>query len=124
MGVIAKNHRQIVLYYNSDTLLGRQTYAYVKSSRKKLLAIDLSRAKVTATQWVEIADSLNLKVSELINTGHPDFIKNYGIESLVMVEHDWLKLLEKQPEVLSYPIVINGTQFLQIRNPSDFVKFM
>jgi arsenate reductase-like glutaredoxin family protein len=90
MGVIAKNHRQIVLYYNSDTLLGKQTYAYVKSSTKKLLAVDLSRTKVTATQWVEIANSLNLNVSELINTGHPDFIKNYGMDSLDMNEHDWL----------------------------------
>ncbi len=124
MGVIAKNHRQIVLYYNSDSILGKQTYAYVKSGRKKLLAIDLSRTKVTATQWVEIANSLNLKVSDLINTGHPVFIENYGVDSLDMEEHDWLKLLEKQPEVLSYPIVIDGNQFLQIRNPSDFVKFM
>lgn len=124
MGVIAKDDRKITLYYNSESLLGKQTLAYVQASKKKLLPIDISKTKVTGTQWAEIAENLEIKISDLINVEHPDFVKNYGQQTLDMAQHDWLKLLDQTPEVLTYPIVILGNRFLQIKNPSDFVKFL
>lgn len=124
MGVIAKNDRQITLYYNSQTTLGKQTFAYVEPSRKKILAVDISRTKVTGTQWAEIAEGLNVEISNLINQEHPDFVKLYGSEPLDMERHDWLKLLQNHPEVLACPVVIDGNRFIQINNPSDFAKFL
>ena len=124
MGVIAKDDRKITLYYNSETSLGSQTLAYVKASKKKLQTIDISKTKVTGTQWAEIADNLEINISDLIDVEHPDFVKNYGKQHLEMSQHDWLKLLDQTPKVLTYPIVIHGNRFLQIKNPSDFVKFL
>ena len=76
------------------------------------------------TQWAEIADNLEINISDLIDVEHPDFVKNYGKQPLEMSQHDWLKLLDQTPKVLTYPIVIHGNRFLQIKNPSDFVKFL
>lgn len=124
MGVIAKDDQKITLYYNSETSLGKQTYAYVTSSDRKILAVDISKTNVTGTQWTEIADNLNKNVSDLIDQEHPDFVKQYGDSPVDMDQHNWLKLLEKHPEVLTYPIAINGNQYLEIKNPSDFSKFL
>lgn len=124
MGVIGTDDRKIILYYHSGTTLGKQTLGYVVASKRKLLPVDISKTKVTGTQWVELAHNLHLDISDLINKEHPDFIKNYGSEPIDLEPQDWLKILEKTPEVLTYPIVINGNEYLQIRNPSDFSKFM
>jgi arsenate reductase-like glutaredoxin family protein len=124
MGVISTNNRQIKLYYNSETSLGKQTIAYVNASGKKILTIDISKTKVTGTQWLEIINKLNIHISELVNQKHPDFVKIYGDKEVNLTENDWLKLIEKQPIVVTYPIVINGKQFLQIKTPSDFTKYL
>ena len=124
MGVIAKDSREIKLYYNPESPIGKKTLAYIQASEKKILTIDVSKTKVTGTQWAEMADNLNLHISNLIATDHPDFIKKYGEEPLDMEQDDWLRLLENSPELLIYPIVIDGTQFLQIKKSSDFNKFL
>lgn len=124
MGVIAKDDRKITLYYSGQTSLGKQTLGYVEASKKEVLAIDISQTKVTGTQWVELADKLKLRVSDLINTDHPDFVQIYGSKKLEMEQHDWLKVLEKTPHILGYPIVLVGNVCHRIETPSDFVKFM
>lgn len=67
MGVIAKNDRELKLYYNSETSIGKQTLPYVEASEKEIVTIDISKTKVTGTQWVEIAGNLNLHISQLVN---------------------------------------------------------
>lgn len=124
MGVIATNKNEIILYYSSESTIGKQTLAYVSASEKKILAIDISKTKVTGTQWAEIASGLNVSISELINTEHPDFIKVYSNEKVDLEEHDWLRILDKHPETLVCPIIIIEDEFHMIKSPSDFVKYM
>lgn len=124
MGVISKDNRQIKLYYNSQSSLGKQTRAYIEASGRKILTIDISKTKVTGTQWLEITDKLNIKISELVNQKHPDFVKIYGDKELALEQEDWLKLIEKHPIIINYPIVINGKEFLQIKSPSQFAKHL
>ena len=124
MGVISKNNRQLKLYFNSETTLGKQSVAYVIASRKKLLAIDIAKTKVSGTQWLEIAEKLNIHISKLVNQNHPDFVHVYGTNEVKLTDEDWLKLISKYPIIVRYPIVINGNQVLQIKTPSDFVKYL
>ncbi len=67
MGVIATNNRELNLYYNADSSIGMQTLAFVQASKKKVLAVDLSKTKVTGTQWAELADLLGIPIKDLIN---------------------------------------------------------
>ncbi|UOB16735.1 arsenate reductase family protein [Abyssalbus ytuae] len=124
MGTIATNNRQITLFYHPDTSLGKRMNAYVNSMDKDVLIVDVSKTKVTGTQWSELAEKLNIKIADLINQEHPDFTKNYGKGPFDMEEHDWLKVLEMHPELLIHPIVINGEEYMQIKKPTDFTKFM
>jgi len=124
MGVIAKNDRELKLYYNSETSIGKQTLPYVEASEKEIVTIDISKTKVTGTQWVEIAGNLNLHISQLVNQKHPDFVQIFGDKEVHLEDHDWLKLIEKNPIIVNYPIVINGNQFLQIKSPSDVERYL
>ncbi|WP_445731403.1 arsenate reductase family protein [Mariniflexile sp.] len=125
MGIIATNENEIKIYYSSETSIGKQAYAYVSASEKKVLGIDVSKTKVPGSHWVEIADGLNIGgIQKLINREHPDFIKEYGDKKMDLDQHDWLRILEKHPETLAFPVVIMGKRMLMIKSPSDFVKYM
>lgn len=124
MGVISKNDRELTVYYHSETTIGEQTYAYTKASKKKLNAIDISKTEVTGTQWAELASELGKEISDLIDTDHPDFVKQYGDDSPRMEQHDWLKILENNPRLLKYPILINGNEYIQIKNGAEFKQYI
>ncbi|WP_238934419.1 arsenate reductase family protein [Aurantibacter crassamenti] len=121
--MIATNDNEIKLYYNSNTSLGKQTYAYVSASEKKVFGIDTSATKVTGSQWAEIASKLKIAIGELINTEHPDFINVYGNDKIDLSEHDWLRVLEKHPETLAYPVLLMGDTCRVIKTPSEMVQY-
>ena len=124
MGVISKDDNQITLFYNSQTSIGKQTLGYVEASEREVRTVDISKDKVTGTQWTELAAGVDLPIRELINQDHPDFKEAYGSDKVDLDEHDWLRVLEKSPAVLAFPLVIMGNQYLTIKNPSDYVKFI
>ncbi|MDO7172338.1 arsenate reductase family protein [Mariniflexile sp. AS56] len=122
--MISTDENQIKLYYSSETSIGKQTYAFVVSSEKKVLGIDISKTKVPGSHWVDIADALGIEIQKLINRNHPDFIKEYGDKKIDLEQNDWLLILEKHPETLAFPVVIMGHRIIPIHSPSDFVKYM
>jgi arsenate reductase-like glutaredoxin family protein len=124
MGVIAMDKKQITLYYSSENSLGKQIHAYVESSEKKHLAIDISKTNVTGTQWAELAGGLNKHISELISTDHPDFKAKYNDENPDLDDNDWLKILNKNPSLLKYPIIVIGEEFIELKSASDFKHYM
>ncbi|RIV43619.1 hypothetical protein FQ017_12690 [Flagellimonas pelagia] len=124
MGVIATNNRELNLYYNADSSIGMQTLAFVQASKKKVLAVDLSKTKVTGTQWAELADLLGISIKDLINTEHPDFIKLYGKNNDLASDDDWIKVLQKNPSVVTQPILVNGNRAMQVNTPSDVMVFL
>lgn len=123
MGVISTDDNEIKLYYHSENSLGKQTNAYVQASNKKILTIDISKTKMTGTEWIELARNLGVTVDKLINKEHPDFTQNYG-KHASMDEEDWLKVLDKKPIVLTYPIAIIGKKYVQLKGPADYVKYL
>lgn len=124
MGTIAKDKREIRLYYHSGTSLGKKTHAYVASSEKEILTIDLANTQITGTQWAELASGLNKNISDLVNTEHPHFVEVYGSKKPNLDEHDWLWVLEKHPETLAHPIIIVGPNFYALNTPSEFLEYM
>jgi len=123
MGTISTKKNMITLYYNSQTALGKQTYPYVKTADKKVLAIDISKTKVSGTQWATIADNLNISIGDLINNEHPDFTKNYDTSAHFESE-DWIKVLNANPETLKCPIIIIEASYYLLKTPSDFLKYI
>src|SRR5690606_25064567 len=117
MGVISTDKNEIKLYFNSENSIGKQIQAYVMASERKLLAIDVSKTKVTGTQWTELAKGVGLPISSLIDQRHPDFVKNYG-DHPDLDNDEWLKILDKKPIVLTTAIAIIGEHFVQLHSRS------
>ncbi|MGB3146035.1 MAG: hypothetical protein WBB24_18200 [Maribacter sp.] len=124
MGVIAMDKKQITLYYSSENSLGKQINAYVESSEMDHLTIDISKTKVTGTQWAELADGLGQKISDFINQDHPDFKDKYGDTHADMDSDGWLKVLNKNPSLLKHPILVKGDTFIELKSASDFKQYM
>lgn len=124
MGVISKNDNQLTLYYNGESSIGKQCYAYVQASDKAVLGVDISKTEVTPTQWTELAEGLNIKVKDLLGIDHPDFRNIYGEDALSLETNDWLKILEKNPELVQFPVLIFGQKFYQLKSGADFKKYM
>lgn len=123
MGVISTDKNEIKLFFHSDSSIGKQIRAYVSASERKILTIDISKTKVTGTQWTELAEGLGIPIVDLINREHPNFTKNYD-EDIDLEDEDWLKILDKQPEVLTTPVAIIGKRYVQLHSPSDFIKYI
>ncbi|MGB3152623.1 MAG: hypothetical protein WBB27_18350 [Maribacter sp.] len=124
MGSIAKDKNQITLFYSSKNSLGKQIDAYVASSEKATLSVDISKTTVTAKQWAEIADGLGIEIKGLIGTDYPDFKKEYGKGQKDLEANDWLKILENNPHLLKHPIAINGSDYLVLKTAASFKKYM
>ena len=116
--------KQITLYYSSENSLGKQINAYVESSEMDHLTIDISKTKVTGTQWAELADGLGQNISDFINQNHPDFKDKYGDIHADMDSDGWLKVLNKNPSLLKHPILVKGDTFIELKSASDFKQYM
>ncbi|TXD85199.1 hypothetical protein ESY86_01245 [Subsaximicrobium wynnwilliamsii] len=123
MASISTHKNMIKIYYSSESSIGKQTYGYVNASFKELLGIDVTKDKVTGTQWKDIAEHLDIPISGLIDKEHPLFTENYDKDAN-LDQDGWIKVLNNHPEVLNYPIVIMGNKYMQIRNPSDIAKHL
>jgi len=124
MGIISKHKNMIKLYYSSNSSLGKQTLAYVSASKKEILAIDLSKTKLTGTQWMEVAEALDTTLSSLVNQNHPDFTKIYSEKEIQLSNEDWIKVLHKNPEVLKGSILMVNNSFYLLETPIDFIKHL
>ncbi|WP_340201835.1 hypothetical protein [Ascidiimonas sp. W6] len=119
MSLLATSNNLITLIYNSSSSLGKQTLAYVKASTKSMRFIDVFKENITGTQWLEIAEKLNMSIGDLVDKEHGDFKKENVSNQLNLETNDWLKILDKQPQLLQYSILIKGEEFILINTPSE-----
>lgn len=122
MTVTAKNDRELTLYYDSQSELGKKCRVVAESSGAQVLTVDLSRTKLTGTEWAELAGMLEVGIIDLIDQEHPIFKELYGDEKVDVDENDALKILENNPETLVFPIAIRGNRAIQAKNASAVSK--
>jgi arsenate reductase-like glutaredoxin family protein len=118
MGVRSTNKRLFTLIYHPDTRIGKNTLAYIQAMDDKLLVIDLSKTKISDTEWVEIAEALHKKVGDLVDT-----TKLNAKGTSEFTTDDWLKIIQKNPHIISHPIAINGTKTKQIKMETEVLNF-
>lgn len=120
MSVFASDGRQLTLIYNSRTSLGKQSLGYAESSGNKVHTIDISKTKIGDTAWVSIAEGLGKPLHKLLDK---DLSELPEVDASVFDTNDWLKLLNKNPDMLQHPIAIKGKKYMQLVTPSEILKF-
>mgnify|MGYP003635436511 CR=1 FL=1 len=120
MGGIARDDRQLTLIYSSNTRVGKHTLSYLQGIDEKIEAIDISKVKVTGTQWVELAKAMGKEVGDLVDKRK---MEDKDTNTSEFGTDDWIKILQNNNEVLTQPIAINGKRTEQIENPPDVMNF-
>lgn len=118
---LATNERQTILFYNSDRKNHKEVRAYLESSKQDLLPIDISKTKVAAGTWLDIADFTNVTVKELVDHNHPDYKTHYGDQ--VLTDDETIDALKKEPSILTYPIAVKGDQVSIINEYGKSLNF-
>jgi arsenate reductase len=116
-----KTHPSELYFYHSPTqLVDKQTLAYAKSISQFINTIDLSKEKLTATQWNSLLIKLNLRAKDLLNRAHPDYQR--FIAGKNWDEESWLNILIKSPDLIKAPIAsLRGSAVLCL-TPTDILK--
>lgn len=120
MGIIARDSDQLTIIYSSNTRVGRHTLSYLVGTNKPYLAIDLVKTKITGTQWVELANAMNVKVGDLVDKRQLSLADK---ETSRFGTEDWIKIIRSNDNAISRPIVIRGKITKQIANPPEVMEF-
>src|SRR5699024_9916921 len=124
MGMISNNKRQISIYYDGKSKLGKTSLAAAEAADVDLKRIDLRKEKVPATECAEIANLLDVKVVQLINKKHRIFREIYGDKQVNLDAKDAIKILKNHPETLVHPIAIRGKDAIHVRVSTDLRKLI
>lgn len=111
---LATSAKELILIYNSDSKNHREIFAYATSADKDFIAIDLTKTKVAGTVWTEVAELLGWRVKDLIKTDHANFVSKYGEYHDIDCDGA-IKFLQNDPEMLVFPIIIQGNRAQEIK---------
>ena len=120
MGEIATSDRMITLFYNSNSSRAKQTLAFARAEGLPMEEIDLTKTPLTGTQIAELADRLDLEVRDLVNQKHPSYRQHF--EPHDFSSEDWIKMIQKNPEVMKQPIALRGKRTILVETPTDIIK--
>ncbi len=116
-----KTHPSELYFYHSPAqLVDKQTLAYAKSISQFVNAIDLSKERLTATQWNTLLVKLNLRAKDLLNRAHPDYQR--FIAGKNWDEESWLNILIKFPNLIKAPIASLRNRAILCTTPTDILK--
>ena len=114
---IETNH--ITCIYASSADLGQKLKAFLISSHRKTLIIDICKTMPSDTQWHDISLRLNQSLGELIDTSK---VKNIG-NTEDFSEESWVKILAKNPKALKGAIIMGDGSVKNITNYTKLLKF-
>ncbi len=121
MAVLSANERQLNFYYYPGHKLSREALAYAECSDAKLNAVNIKNTKITGTQWVELANMLGCKVTDLLEKEHPVFQEKFDKHVLLSTE-DAVKILQNHPEMLIFPIATRGNKAVRVKMTTDVLQ--
>ncbi|MDD7886589.1 arsenate reductase family protein [Flavivirga sp. 57AJ16] len=121
MSILARDKKQLTYIYSSLSHLGKQVLGYIQGIDKKVEVIDIVKENLGDTIWVELADNLDLSLAELFTVKNNDS-SNIGDTNNFSTD-DWLKIINKNPELLQKPIAVNGDKVMLIAHRAEILKF-
>lgn len=121
MPMLARDKNQLSYIYSSTSHLGKQVLGYVQGLKKKVEIIDISKEGLSDTIWVELRDNLDVPFDEIFTTQNED-LSDYGDKDSFS-KTDWIKIINKRPELLQKPIAVNGDSVMLIAHRSEILKF-
>ena len=111
---------ELYFYHSPAQPVDKQTLAYAKSIAQFVNSIDISKEKLTATQWNSLLIKLNLRAKDLLNRAHPDYQR--FIAGKNWDEESWLNILIESPNLIKAPIATLRNRAIMCSTPTDILK--
>ncbi|QNL21574.1 glutaredoxin [Hyphobacterium sp. CCMP332] len=111
---------EIVLIYDPESEIGKQTLAYAKSINNHIREIDYTKTTLTPTSWEQILELVDLEPKKIMDRSS-EFYQN-RIKGRDIDIDGMLKILVHKPDLLAGPIAIHGKTALVCKNPVDVMK--
>lgn len=118
--MIKTNKREIFLYYNPESSVGKKALAYARSLTPHVNTTEYTKVKFTSTNWRDILRRLNMSPRHLLDKSKPYYQNN--LKGRDFTEDDWINVLINNPELIRAPIAISGEKAIFADNPSDVLK--
>ncbi len=125
MAQIETNNQQITLYCIENSNRAKQTLVYAKAQGIPVFVIDISKTPITGSQILEIAGRLGMELKDLINQDNDlldSQLEPINLESQNLSPDDWIKMIQKNPEILKQPIAIRGDKTVLVVTPTDVLQ--
>lgn len=116
------DNKEIMLYYDPNTSVGKKTRAYAYSLTPHINDIEYHKVKFTTTIWRQLLSLLELEPKELLNKAHPYYQEH--IRGRKFDDEGWLNILMRNPDLIKGPIVIKGTKAILCTNPTDVYRLL
>ncbi len=114
------NNREIVIYYNHDSLSDRKTLAFAKSTGNHIRSYTHDKAPSTSTGWNTILTNLKMEPKEILNKAHPEYQSK--IRGKEFYNQGWMSLIQKNPHLIKAPIAMKGNRAILCINPTDIYR--
>ncbi len=112
--------REITVYLGGNDFKDTQTIAYAKSEGYAVNSVDVRKENFTGTQLLQLADKMNIKLSDLIDQSKPAY-KTLTNQETYTTE-GWMELILNNPEIINTPIIQRGNKVFFIDTPTDALK--
>ena len=114
------HHREILIYYNPDSSSDRKTVAYAQSVVSHIKSYAFDKAPSSGTSWQQILNALGLHPKEILNKAKPYYQEH--IRGREFDEESWVKVLQKNPDLIKAPIAVRGNRAILCSTPTDIYK--
>lgn len=116
MAILKTNKRQLIYIYSGTSIFGKKLLPYLSTSKKAVRVIDIDKEKISNTIWVEISKLVKKPFHKLFFKKKINHETNYNTD-------DWIKIIQNNPSMLMYPIMISDERALQIKKRVDLFSF-
>ncbi len=112
--------REITVYLGGNDFKDTQTIAYAKSEGYAVKSVDVRKENFTGTQLLQLADKMNVNLSDLIDQSKSAY-KTLAHQETYNTE-GWMELILNNPEIINTPIIQRGNKVFFIDTPTDALK--
>ena len=119
MHILSNDQRQITLIYNGNHGLHRRVRALCTATKKALLTLDISQEKISQTLWAAIESYFPGNLNEVI-----DLYEIEGQPAANYSQHDLMKILEKNPDSLAFPLLFHQGECHIIKQEAEVLRFI
>ncbi|MCB0515227.1 MAG: ArsC/Spx/MgsR family protein [Chitinophagales bacterium] len=114
--------KEILVYYDANTSLGKKVLALAKSLTPHVKAIEYHKSPLTLSHLRELIDKTGLRPKDWLNRANPYYQQN--LRGKDFDDESWLNIITHNPDLIRAPIVMNGNTAFICDNATDVLKII